>query len=84
MENLDFGQALNALKNGEKVSCKSWHGKGMFLQLQRPDENSKMTMPYIFINIPKDHVSTPGGSAYDRAPWVASQYDLMSNDWFIA
>ncbi len=29
-ENLNFGQALNAIKNGQKVARKGWNGKNMF------------------------------------------------------
>jgi len=30
-ETMDFGQAINALKNGCKVARKGWNGKGMFI-----------------------------------------------------
>ena len=29
--NLTFGQAIEALKSGKRVSRKGWNGKGMFL-----------------------------------------------------
>ena len=45
---MDFGQALWNLKNGNKVRRKGWHGKGIFIELQKPDKYSKMTHPYIF------------------------------------
>jgi len=41
----DFGYALNTLRDGKKVAREGWNGKGMWLELQRPDENSKMTPP---------------------------------------
>src|SRR5690606_27407522 len=47
---LDFGWAICALKNGKSVTRTGWNGKGIFIELQRPDENSKMTSPYIFID----------------------------------
>lgn len=31
MENLNFGQAIEALKQGEKVAREGWNGKGMFI-----------------------------------------------------
>lgn len=67
----DFGGALAALKQGLKVTRKGWNGNGMFLQLQVPDEHSKMQRPYIFI--------TPVGG--ELVPWVASQSDLLGTDW---
>lgn len=45
----DFGTALQALKENHKVARKGWNGNGIFLELQVPDENSKMTQPYIYM-----------------------------------
>jgi hypothetical protein len=50
----------------------------MWLQMQMPDLNSKMTMPYIYIEYPKGSKAYPNGS---RVPWLASQTDMLSNDW---
>lgn len=70
---MNFGEALAHLKTGGKVSREGWNGKGMWLELQLPDENSKMRRPYIFIN--------PGQKWV--VPWVASQNDMLSDDWFV-
>lgn len=67
----DFGWALNTLKAGARVSRGGWNGKGMYLELQQPDEHSKMTLPYIFMY-------TAQG---DRVPWLASQTDMLGDDW---
>jgi hypothetical protein len=68
----DFGEALIALKQGLKVARTGWNGKGMHLGLQVPDEGSMNKRPYIYI-IPVDG---------QRVPWVASQSDLLSEDWY--
>lgn len=72
---MDFGigQAIKSMWDGVKVSRRNWNGKNQFLQLQVPDENSKMTLPYIYI-------TTVQG---DRVPWLASQTDILALDWFI-
>lgn len=77
---MDFGSALLALKLGNKVARSGWNGKGMWLQLQVPDEHSKMTLPYIYIEYPVGSAAYPNGS---RVPWLASQTDLLSEDWEI-
>lgn len=77
-QNLSFGQALEALKQGKRVQRSGWNGKGMWLSLQVPDSNSKMTLPYIYIEYPPGHPAYPNGS---RVPWLASQTDMLSNDW---
>lgn len=74
---MDFGDAIRALKEGKRVARKGWNGKGLFLELQRPDEGSKMTLPYVYLNYPADSAHTPGA----RVPWVASQTDMLGEDW---
>ena len=68
---MNFGQAIEALKQGKKVARAGWNGKGMHLELQRPDAHSKMTLPYIYMY-------TAQG---DNVPWLASQTDMLSEDW---
>lgn len=75
---MNFGQALEALKAGKRVARAGWNGKGMWLVLQVPDANSKMTLPYIYIEYPAGHPAYPQGS---RVPWLASQTDALADDW---
>jgi hypothetical protein len=67
----DIGWATNELKEGGRVSRAGWNGKGMWLELQKPDKNSKMTLPYVYMR-------TAQG---DLVPWLCSQTDLLANDW---
>lgn len=73
MDRMDFGEALTELKLGHRVARAGWNGKGMWLELQSPDDNSKMTLPYIFMKTADDNL----------VPWLASQTDLLSDDWGI-
>ena len=77
---MDFGQALAALKAGKQVARKGWNGRGIFIELQRPDANSKMTHPYIFIDTTGLQSTNPDAPR-DRVPWLASQTDMLSEDW---
>ncbi len=70
---MDFGGAIVALKSGERVTRAGWNGKGMWLALQVPDADSKMTRPYIYM-------STVTG---DLIPWLASQSDMLADDWSV-
>lgn len=74
----DIGWAIEQLRKGNGVIRRGWNGKGMWLSLQTPDTNSKMTLPYIFIEYPKCHIAYPNGS---RVPWLASQTDILASDW---
>ena len=78
-EAMTFGLALECLKKGIHVCRAGWNGKGMWLELQRPDAHSKMTLPYVFLNYPADAQNTPGA----RVPWLASQTDMLAEDWKI-
>lgn len=37
-ENLNFGQAIEALKQGKRVAREGWNGKGMFIFMRPADE----------------------------------------------
>lgn len=74
-----FGEALEAAKNGKAIQRFGWNGAGLKVKLQRPDENSKMTLPYLYIEYPEDAKTTPGA----RCPWLASQTDILAEDWHI-
>lgn len=72
-EEFDFGRALAYLRDGGRVARKGWNGQGMWVALQVPDENSKMGRPYFYISIVSGEL----------VPWVASNGDLLAEDWFI-
>jgi hypothetical protein len=76
---MPFGAALEALKAGRRVARAGWNGKGLWLELQVPDANSKMTLPYAFLCYPMDAQNTPGS----RVPWAPSQTDMLTNDWSV-
>ena len=79
---MNFGKALEALKEGKKVERKGWNGKGIYLELQNPDAHSKMTLPYIYIvttSLITDNPDAPKGVV----PWLASQTDTLAEDWVV-
>lgn len=68
---MEIGAAIALMREGIRVTREGWNGPGQYLELQVPDEHSKMTLPYIFI-------TTVQG---DRVPWLASQTDILAHDW---
>lgn len=70
---MDFGTALTLLKSGFRVARRGWNGKNMWIALQVPDSNSKMTLPYLFMKTADDQL----------VPWLASQTDILAEDWVI-
>jgi hypothetical protein len=68
---MDIGQAVRRLLSGDKVARSGWNGKGMYIELQEPDEDSKMTVPYVYMKTADDNL----------VPWLCSQTDLLATDW---
>ena len=67
----NYREEISELKKGNKVTRKGWNGKNMWLGLQVPDDNSKMTLPYIYMKTADNN----------QVPWLASQTDMLSEDW---
>ena len=88
---MNFSNALDLLKEGKKIARKNWNGKGMYLVFQKgyPDGipiNANTAgatgitegticrfRPYIMMFT----------AQRDFVPWVASQSDLLEDDWII-
>lgn len=73
---LNFSAALEHLKHGISVARQGWNAHH-YLTIQLPDENSKMTLAYIYMTVGDDAADLQG----HRVPWVASQTDILENDW---
>jgi len=67
-----FSNALEDLKLGEKVTRKAWESR-QHLEFQNADEDDETSRPSIILN-------TENG---DQIPWVASQPDILAEDWEI-
>lgn len=69
---MTFGLALEALKRGDKVARAGWNGKGMWLSKVSAD-SSRGLLAYIQMKTVQDQY----------VPWLASQTDMLANDWSI-
>ena len=92
-ENLNFGDAIKALKEGRKVARKGWNGKNMYLWL-KPAATIKAEWckdPML-----KEIVDSNGGEAEALGTicmktadnkiltgWSASQTDMLCEDWMV-
>ena len=85
-DDMTFGDALDALKQGQRVARKGWNGKDM----------------YVFLAYEADFVTDADISAFDQLAvevgdmlvmktaqntfqpgWLASQADMLAEDWYI-
>ena len=74
---MDFGQALMLLKAGKKVAREGWNGKGMWLTLI-PAGNA------MFKGFPMQDCVGMKTAAGDMQPgWLASQTDMLAEDWVL-
>ena len=81
---MNFGQAIEAFKQGKKVARTGWNGKGMFL-LYVPSEKWGI-IDKIGLGIPKGNLLPwIGMKTADNkfVPWLARQTDMIAEDWEI-
>lgn len=95
IEMANFGEAIQALKQGKRVARSGWNGKGMFLFLLPAG-----TVPTKAIYDPALRAvieSEVGGETFEAlgsirmftadkkvlTGWLASQTDMLSEDWQI-
>lgn len=72
IDGLTFGLALEAMKKGRIVSRKGWNNPNITCKIQFPDENSFMTMPYVFMM-----------KNEDRFPLDLSCESILAEDWYV-
>lgn len=83
---MNFGQALEALKSGQKVSREGWNGNGMFLFLVPGSTFIINRAPLLGIYpegteinyCPHIDMKTADNKI---VPWLASQTDVLADDW---
>lgn len=88
VDGLAFGLAIEAMKAGQRVARAGWNGKGMFLFLV-PGSTFKVNRPPLMGIYPEGteisycpHIDmkTADGKV---VPWLASQTDVLADDWVI-
>lgn len=89
---LDFSDALRQLKGGARICRAGWNGKGMWLCLSPGGEipagdfwaapnkafavqngGSAVVLPYITMKTADNCI----------VPWLASQTDVLAEDWLV-
>lgn len=88
---MNFGQAVEALKNGDKVARSGWNGRGMWialmpaLYLDAGIVNGR-TRKHIGDDKPLDsqpYIAMWTANAQWQPGWLASQADILAEDWEI-
>jgi hypothetical protein len=82
---MNFGQALEALKEGHKVARKGWNGKNQYIELASG-------IRYVngageVVNAQHEAIGNRAiafvGTSGVQMGWLASQADMLAEDWVI-
>ncbi|ASN71456.1 Thoeris anti-defense Tad2 family protein [Bacillus toyonensis] len=66
---MNFGQAFEEVKKGKGMRLSQW-SKDVVIRAQFPDEHSKMTAPYLYVE-----------SRFGRVPWKETNIELFAENW---
>ena len=88
MRNLNFGQAIEAAKQGKKIAREGWNGNGMFAYIVPAQSYPAQT------EIAKNHFGENAMVPYraywalktaqeDIATWAPSGSDSLAEDWMV-
>lgn len=85
---MNFGQAIESLKQGAKVARAGWNGKGMFLFLVNGSTFTVNRPPLLGIypegTVINYHAHIDMRTADGQiVPWLASQTDMLADDWSV-
>lgn len=84
-EVMDFGVALMNLKEGRRVARKGWNGKGQYLELATDISYTSAAGQIInceHATIGNKAIAFVGTSGVQMG-WLASQADMLAEDWII-
>lgn len=82
---LTFGEAIQAVKNGERCARSNWNGKGQYIELATNISyiNTKGEEINVGHNTMGNKAITFVGNQGVQLGWLASQADMLSDDWYI-
>lgn len=82
---MDFGSAIKLLKEGKRVQRNGWNGKNQYIELATniSYKNSKNEI----INVEHQAIGNKAiafvGTSGVQLGWLASQADMLADDWKI-
>lgn len=86
-DNMSFGLAIEVLKQGKKVSRTGWNGKNMFLYYVPsacyPPSTQIAKDAFNGNDVPYGAYIAMKTAQGNVVPWLASQTDVLADDWEI-
>lgn len=84
-KNMDFGQAIQRLKNGMRVQREGWNGKNQYIELAT--NISYKNVKGEVVNAEHEAIGNKAiafvGTSGVQLGWLASQADMLAEDWRI-
>lgn len=81
---MTFSEALNGLKDGKKIKRNGWNGKNQYVAMARMKEcvlaNGEFIWDPRHDNAGSNFLMFVGTSGYECG-WLASQADMLADDW---
>lgn len=82
---MDFGRAIQLLKVGQRVQRKGWNGKNQYIELA--NNISYKNANNEIVNAEHDAIGNKAiafvGTSGVQLGWLASQADMLAEDWKI-
>jgi hypothetical protein len=80
---MTFGEAINKVKEGAKIARKGWNGKNQYVELAT--RISYMNVRGEVVNCEYEAIGNKAlafvGTSGVQIGWLASQADMLANDW---
>lgn len=80
---MNFGEALELLKQGKKVAREGWNGKSQYIELAT--NISYVNARGEVVNCEHDAIGNKAiafvGTSGVQMGWLASQSDMLADDW---
>ena len=82
---MDFGQAIKAAKEGNRISREGWNGKHQYVELATCV--SYRNAAGDTVNVNHDNIGNAAlafvGTSGVQLGWLASQADMLADDWVV-
>ena len=82
---MKFGEAIEFVKNGGKAARRGWNGKNQYIELAT--RISYVNSTGEVVNVDHDAIGNEAiafvGTSGVQLGWLASQADMLANDWIV-
>ena len=82
---MDFGKAIQLLKEGKKVARKGWNGKNQYIELATNISYKNANKE--IVNVEHEAIGNKAiafvGTSGVQLGWLASQADMLAEDWIV-